>query len=236
MNTQKAPFDNTLVRQAVSLAVDKARLVQLMNGRGRVTAQILPPGMPGYDAGVKAAPMNVARATALLKQAGYKDSGTLQLVVSTDDPSPKLAQAVQQQLAAVGMNVQIKALPGAEYLHTISTPGTTAIGLSAWYQAYPDPSNFLDVMFKTSYYTSGGWNISGYLNPATDAQLTKLRGEPLKKALPGYQKVQKEILGAFSWIPLFNPVQYNFVNPRVTNVAIHPVWSYVYQDWGLKSP
>ncbi|MFC4455324.1 ABC transporter substrate-binding protein [Deinococcus sonorensis] len=236
MNAQKAPFNNKLVRQAVSLAINKPRLVQLMNGRGKVTAQILPPGMPGYDATVSAAPMNVARSTALLKQAGYVDSGALQLVVSTDDPSPKLAQAVQQQLAAIGMKVEIKALPGAEYLHTISSPGTTAIGLSSWYQAYPDPSNFLDVMFKTGYYTSGGWNISGYLNPATDAQLTKLRGQPLKAALPGYQAVQKRILSDFTWIPLFNPVQYNFVNPRVKNVAIHPVWGYVYQDWGLQSP
>lgn len=236
MNAQKAPFNNKLVREAVSLAIDKPRLVQLVNGRGKVTGQILPPGMPGYDASVPATRLNVSRSKALLKQAGYVDSGTLQLVVSTDDPSPKLAQAVQQQLAAIGMNVEIKALPGAEYLHTISTPGTTAIGLSAWYQAYPDPSNFLDVMFKTSYYTSGGWNVSGYLNPATDAQLTKLRGQPLNKALPGYQVVQKQILSQFSWIPLFNPVQYNFVNPRVTSVAVHPVWGYVYQDWGLQSP
>ena len=236
MNTQKAPFNNKLVRQAVSLAIDKPRLVQLMNGRGKITGQILPPGMPGYDASIPVGSQDVTKAKALLKQAGYTDAGTLQLVVSTDDPSPKLAQAVQQQLAAIGMKAEIKALPGAEYLHTISTPGTTAIGLSAWYQAYPDPSNFLDVMFKTSYYTSGGWNISGYLNPATDAQLTKLRGQALKAALPGYQAVQKQILSDFSWIPLFNPVQYNFVNPRVTNVAVHPVWGNVYQDWGLQTP
>ncbi len=234
MNTQKAPFNNPLVRQAVSAAIDKARMVQLVNGRGKTTAQVLPPGMPGHDPSITVPAADTAKGSALLKQAGYHDTGDLLLVTSSDEPGPKLAQAVQQQLAAIGMKVGIKALPGAEYLKTLSTPGATALGISAWYQAYPDPSNFLDVMFKSSYYTSGGWNISGFKDPTVDADLTRLRSLPLKQAIPGYQKVQRQILKANSWVPLYNPVQYDFVNPRVTNVAVHPVWNYVFQDWQLK--
>ncbi|WP_420593863.1 ABC transporter substrate-binding protein [Deinococcus sp.] len=234
MNTQKAPFDNKLVRQAVNLAIDKARMVQLVNGRGKVTGQILPPGMPGFDPSIPAGTPDVARGAALLKQAGYKDSGALTLITTADEPGPKLAQAVQQQLAAIGMKVNIKALPGAEYINTITTPGTTAIGVSAWFQDYPDPSDFLDVLFEAAYIQPGGFNLSAYKNPAVDKQLAGLRGLPLDQALPGYQKAQKEILADFPWVPLFNPVQYNFINPRLTNTDVHPVWAYVYQDWKIK--
>ena len=234
MNTQKAPFDNKLVRQAVNLAIDEKRMVQLVNGRGKVTGQILAPGLPGYDPSVPVGTQDISRAIALLKQAGYTDKGDLTFITTSDEPYPKLSQAVQQQLAAIGMKVSIKSLPNAEYINTITTPGSTAIGISAWFQDYPDPSDFLDVLFESAYYQPGGFNLSGYKNPAFDAQLKKLRGLPLAQALPGYQKAQKALLADFPWVPLYNPVQYVFANPRVTGVAVHPVWNYVYQDWGVK--
>ncbi len=234
MNTQVAPFNNKLVRQAVNAAIDRARMVQLVNGRGKTTAQILPPGMPGYDPSITVPAADPAKGSALLKQAGFQAGEPITLVTMSDEPGPKLAQAAQQQLAAIGLKVNIKALPGAEYINTITTPGTTAIGVSAWFQDYPDPSDFTDVLFEAAYVQPGGFNLANYKNPAVDAQLVKLRGQPLKQAIPGYQKVQKEILADAPWVPLYNPIQYDFVNPRVTNVAVHPVWNYVYQDWQLK--
>ncbi|WP_407543642.1 ABC transporter substrate-binding protein (plasmid) [Deinococcus radiomollis] len=194
MNTQKAPFDNKLVRQAVATALDRTRMVQLVNGRGKVTGQILPPGMPGYDASVPAPRADVAKAITLLQQSDYKQTAPITFITTSDEPGPKIAQAVQQQLAAIGMKVDIKALPGAEYTNTITTPGSTAIGFSGWFQDYPDPSDFLDVLFEAGYYQPGGYNLAGYKVPAVDTQLKSLRGEPLAQALPGYQKVQKQRL------------------------------------------
>ena len=234
LNLQKPPFDNKLVRQAVSLAIDKKRMVQLVNGRGKATGQILPPGMPGYDPSIAVDAPDPVKARALLKQAGYVDSGNLSFVTTSDEPYPKLSQAVQQQLAAIGMKVDLKVLPNAEYINTITTPGSTAIGISAWFQDYPDPSDYLDVLFEAAYYQPGGFNLSGYKNPALDAQLRKLRGLPLAQALSGYQQAQKQVLADFPLVPMYNPVQYDFVNPRVTGVVVHPVWNYVYQDWGIK--
>ena len=202
--------------------------------------------MPGYDASIPVGTQDVTKAKALLKQAGYDTAQTLTLITTADEPGPKLAQAVQQQLSAAGIKVNIKALPGAEYINTITTPGSpasasrrgtrtlTSIGISAWFQDYPDPSDFLDVLFEAGYIQPGGFNLANYKNPAVDQQLQALRGQPLKQALPGYQKAQKQILADFPWVPLFNPVQYNFINPRLTGTDVHPVWAYVYQDWKVK--
>ena len=49
MNTRMAPFDNQSVRQAVNMAINKDRIVQIVNGRAVPANQPLPPAMPGYD-------------------------------------------------------------------------------------------------------------------------------------------------------------------------------------------
>ncbi|MGH2410443.1 MAG: ABC transporter substrate-binding protein, partial [Chloroflexota bacterium] len=71
MNTQIAPFNNVKVRQAVNMAIDKTRVVQLSAGRGVVADQILPPLMPGYDPSFKGYAYDPAAAKKLLAQAGY---------------------------------------------------------------------------------------------------------------------------------------------------------------------
>jgi len=49
MNTQKAPFDDLKVRQAINYAVDPAALERIYAGSLAGSQQILPPGMPGYE-------------------------------------------------------------------------------------------------------------------------------------------------------------------------------------------
>ena len=47
MNTQIKPFNNVKVRQAMEYAIDKTRIVKILNGRGLVANQVLPPTMAG---------------------------------------------------------------------------------------------------------------------------------------------------------------------------------------------
>ncbi len=234
MNTQKAPFDNKLVREAVAHAIDKKRILQLVNGRGKVANQILPPGLAGNDASVQDVSYDPAKGKALMAQAGLKGGVSTTLLTSNDETFNKIAQAVQQQLAVIGIKANIKALPQAEWINTMTTPGTTAIGLSGWYQAYPDASDFLPILFKSTSYTAGGWNLSGYSNKAVDATLDKAQGVNLKASVPMYQQAQKTILADHPWVPLFYPVVYDFVNPRIQNFSHHPVWGFVYQNWSVK--
>ena len=49
MNVKMTPFDNVKVRQAVNMAINKDRIVQIINGRAVPANQPLPPSMPGYD-------------------------------------------------------------------------------------------------------------------------------------------------------------------------------------------
>lgn len=228
MNTQMAPFDNRTVREAVNYAIDKTQVIKLLNGRGEPADQVLPPDMPGYDESVQPVPYDPSKAKQLLAQAGYPDGFATTLLTETSSPWDKLAQIVQQQLAEVGIKVTIKALPHGEYIDTMTTPGKSAIGVAGWYMDYPDPSDFLDVLFNSANIQPGSFALAEYKNPAFDKIMSEARVLPLDQAIPMYQKAQKMLLADYPWVPLYFPVQYKFVNPRVQGFSIDPVWTF---DW-----
>ncbi len=232
MNTQVAPFDNKLVREAVNYAVDKKRIVQLMNGRGQVAQQILPPAMPGYDSSVEGTSYDPQKAKQLLTQAGHPNGIQADFITLSNPPGPQIAQALQQQMAEAGITLNIKALPHAEYINTITTLKKAAIGFSGWYQDYPDPSDFLDVLFNSANVKQGSFNLSEYQNPAVDKLMNDAQGLPVAQAMPMYQQAQKLILADYPWVPLYFPVEYKWANPSITNFTIDPVWTFVYADWG----
>jgi len=72
VNTQKKPWSDPRVRRALQYAIDKKRVVQVINGRATVADQILPPNMPGYDPSIKGYPYDPEKARSLLREAGFK--------------------------------------------------------------------------------------------------------------------------------------------------------------------
>ncbi len=129
LNTQVAPFDNVKVRQAVNMAINKDRIVRIINGRATPATQVLPPMMAGYDKDYKGYAFDVAKAKALLAEAGLKDGFSTTLYTSNTDPQPRIAQAIQQDLAAIGVKVELKALANPNVIAAGGTEGRSADGL-----------------------------------------------------------------------------------------------------------
>ncbi|MCF6248023.1 MAG: ABC transporter substrate-binding protein, partial [Desulfobacula sp.] len=102
MNLKMKPFDNLDVRKAVNMAINKERICKMINNRAEPASQPLPPGMPGYDKNYKGYPFDAAKARALLKKAGFANGFTTELYANNTDPNPRIAQAIQQDLAAIG--------------------------------------------------------------------------------------------------------------------------------------
>ncbi|TIV27417.1 MAG: ABC transporter substrate-binding protein, partial [Mesorhizobium sp.] len=82
LNTQVKPFDNAKVRQAVNMAINKDRIVRIINGRATPASQVLPPLMPGYDQNYKGYAYDPEKAKALLAEAGLKDGFSTQIYTS----------------------------------------------------------------------------------------------------------------------------------------------------------
>ena len=100
LNVQFPPLDNVTVRQAISWAIDRDKLVKLLTGQAQALYQVYPPGMPGYQADKKWYGYDPAKAKQLLAQAGYPNGFTTDLYTDNVDPYPKLFQSIQNDLAA----------------------------------------------------------------------------------------------------------------------------------------
>ena len=145
IKTTIKPLDDVRVRQAINMAINKDRIVKIINGRADVATQPLPPGMPGYDKDFKGYAFDPDGAKKLLADAKYDASQSLDLYVYNTDPNPRIAQAIQQDLAAVGITVAIKSLDQANIIAAGGEPDQAPLiwsGGMGWIADFPDPSDF----------------------------------------------------------------------------------------------
>ncbi len=88
------------------------------------------------------------------------------------DPNPRIAQAIQQDLAAVGIKAEIRSLAQAEVIAAGGSGKAPMIwsGGMAWIADFPDPANFYYGILGCAGAVEGGWNWSKYCNKELDAR------------------------------------------------------------------
>ena len=156
LNNNFEPFNDVRVRQAISHAIDKQRIVDNFYPPGSsVAEQFLPSAIPGYTEGFEPLAFDQDRARALLEEAAAENGWTLPLEVELNYrdvvrgylPQPAIvATDIQAQLAEVGINVNIVPMESGAFLDA-SDRGELAFYLLGWGADYPDATNFLDVHF-----------------------------------------------------------------------------------------
>ncbi|KAF5883730.1 ABC transporter substrate-binding protein [Rhizobium sp. PEPV16] len=211
LNTKVKPFDNVKVRQALNMAINKDRITRILNGRATPANQPLPPLMPGYDKAFTGYAYDVAKAKALLAEAGYPDGFETVLYSTNTDPQPRIAQAIQQDLAAVGVKAEVRALAQANVIAAGGTEGEAPMiwsGGMAWIADFPDPSNFYGPILGCAGAVPGGWNWSWYCNADLDkrAVAADSMSDPAKAAerTVAWGKIFTDIMADAPWIPVIN--------------------------------
>jgi peptide/nickel transport system substrate-binding protein/oligopeptide transport system substrate-binding protein len=222
MKVGKKPFTDVRVREAVAAAIDKKRIVKLINGRASVANQILPPGMPGYDTTFKGIAYHPAHAKELLKEAGLPDGFSTELYASNTDPNPRIAEAIQQDLAAVGIKVTLKALAQENVIAAGGDPNQGPMvwsGGMAWSDDFPDPSDFFTPILSCGSATKGGWNWSFYCNKTLDAagDAANAITDPAKSEErdAAWAKIYRAVMADTPWVPVFNQRLYTMKSPRL---------------------
>ncbi|MDQ0394477.1 ABC transporter substrate-binding protein [Labrys monachus] len=212
LNTQVKPLDNPKVRQALNMAINKDRIVRIINGRATPANQVLPPLMPGYDKDYKGYAYDVAKAKALLAEAGLPDGFSTQLYTSNTDPQPRIAQAIQQDLAAVGVKAEIKALANPNVIAAGGTQGQAPMvwsGGLGWIADFPDPSDFYGPILACGSAVAGGWNWSWYCNKDIEPRAQAADAMPVPAKAAERNAVWAQIFTEIQskdapWIPVFN--------------------------------
>ena len=211
LNTKIKPLDNVKVRQALNMAINKERIVRIVNGRATAATQPLPPLMPGYDTAYKGYAYDVAKAKALLKEAGYPNGFSTVLYSTNTDPQPRIAQAIQQDLAAVGVKAEIKALAQSNVIAAGGTEGEAPMiwsGGMAWIADFPDPSNFYGPILGCAGAVQGGWNWSWYCNE--DLQKRAVAADSMSdparsgERTAAWKSIFVDVMADAPWIPIFN--------------------------------
>ena len=206
-NNTAAPFDNPLVRQAISRGIDRNDFIaKVEQGVGTPATGWLPPGLPGYDASVgKDLGFDPNAAKELLRQAGYADGKGLppvSLLIASDAQNQLAADFLQQQLKQnLGIDFKIDAVDENTYFDRYGA-GDFQVAWSSWFADYADAENWLPKQFGTG----AGFNVFGYSNPQVDDLFAKASVElDTAKRLAYYGQAHKLIIQDQAITPVFHP-------------------------------
>jgi peptide/nickel transport system substrate-binding protein len=178
MNNRVAPFNNLKARQAVEYAIDRNALVRLYGGLATPTENVLPPTYPQYKK-LSLYPHNLAKAKQLVQQSGTKG---MSITVWNHDRGidPKATAYLTDVLNSIGWKAKEKIVNSAVYWTTIGNQKTKAqIGFADWFQDYPHPLDWFDVLLNGNRITpTHNNNYSNANVPAVNAAIEKLKKEP----------------------------------------------------------
>jgi oligopeptide transport system substrate-binding protein len=240
MNVKMAPFDKLEVREAVNMAINKKRIVQIINNRATVANQVLPPDMPGYDPAFAGYPYDPDKAKQLLAQAGFPNGFSTTLYAINTDPNPRIAQAIQQDLQLVGIKADIKSLAASAVIQAGGTPNQAAMiwsGGMGWIADFPDPSGFYSTILGCGGAVEGGWNWSWYCNKGIDARAAQadamVAPEQKDARIALWRSVFDDVMKDAPWVPIFNEDFYTIHSARLEgqpNYFVSPTHIPIYYE------
>jgi ABC-type transport system substrate-binding protein len=239
MNVKTKPFDDVRVRQAVNMAINKDRIVRIINNRAVPANQPLPPSMPGYATDYKGYAYDVEAAKKLMADAGLADGFSTELYAYNTDPNPRIAQAIQQDLAAIGIKAELKSLAQATVIEAGGNGSAPMIwsGGMGWIADFPDPSNFYGPILGCGGAVQGGWNWSWYCNEELDklAAEADAMTDPAAKAEreKKWSEIFVKLMEDAPWAPIFNEQRFTMRSKRMggdDSLYVDPVHIPVHYD------
>jgi peptide/nickel transport system substrate-binding protein len=179
---------NALVRQAFELAIDRDALIQVVyTGMYAATVQANPPSSPFFFPDLKPAARDVAKAKALLKQAGVPVPVPVTLTITNESEIQQTAEVIQSMVAEAGFDLKIKAMEFASSLQA-AYAGDFQAYLIGW-SGRADPDGNMWQML----HTGGTFNYGHYSNADVDKALDDARTvAAVDQRRPFYGKVWEQ--------------------------------------------
>jgi len=224
-NTEKKPFNDVRVRQALNYATDKKAIVDaVFLGSATVAKSPLPPNMLGYKKELADYPYDVEKAKALLKEAGLEKGFEATLwsmpVQRPYNPnSRRIAEMIQSDWANVGVKAKIVSWEWGEYLSGMRK-GEHDTALFGWMSDNGDPDNFADVLLGCNSVKTGSnaarWCDKGYNDLVEKAKLVSVPAERVKL----YGQAQQIFHQQAPWIALAHGKTFFATRSNVTGYSV----------------
>jgi ABC-type transport system substrate-binding protein len=225
MNVGMKPFDNLKVRQALSWAINRDKLVKLQGGQAMPLWQFYPKGMPGNVDGKVYYGYDPAKARQLLTEAGFPNGFKTMLYTDNVDPDPKLIQSIQADLAAIGVQAGVKTMSNNSYYTEQSTPKTLTAGSFGWWMDFPDPSDWIAPLFSKSAAVPGGMNSSFWWDPQLEAMFKQAQAmtDPAAR-IAKFSAMQDYIATQAPYVTCYQPIQNTMCTQSTGGFYLHPVY------------
>jgi ABC-type oligopeptide transport system substrate-binding subunit len=220
-NTAEPPFDDPLVREAFVLLIDRVKLAEVSaDNTSEVARGILPPGLPGAKPADLPEPRaDIARAKQLLADSSYGGADKLPPIIGYTQGSGVglLAQIAKDEL---GVEIELRSQERFGDFLTVLNSDSFNLYDFGWVGDYPDPQNFLEVLFGAN----GQYNFTNYKNPRLDELLAQAKAERDEtKRGELYRQAEKLLLDEHVVLPISHSTDYSLVKTYVQGLEITPL-------------
>lgn len=234
LRTDKAPFDNLKLRQAVNHAIDRDALVKITGGRLSRSSwtQLLPQNLLAGQP-TDLFPMDVEKARQLVKESGMTTPIEITLANLSSAPSPQLSAALKEQLEAVGFSVNVKALsPDVYYGYTADKKNGFDVAWGGWGQDYGDAITF----FKPLLMCGQGSNYGQFCSKEFDAAVNRINLlEPGTDRTSQFAQLSTDTAKAQTpWATLALRRKVSFISDRVGNYIWGPGKQFYFGAYFIK--
>ncbi len=224
-NCSRPPFDNPVLRKAVSMAIDRRRILDTIYERrgvlayGPVPQTLLP--LPGCCLEAFPYNYNPEEARKLIKGSGAKGL-KVKIYIGADQETLDMVEVIQQYLKDAGVEASIVQLEWSAYKQAINSGDADLFWIS-WQADYPDPENFLYPVFYSGNIGPAG-NRARFKDPEFDRLIVKAQSEPdPSKRRQLYYQAQARILEMAPWVFFWHKTDFAVHQPWVRGYGLYPI-------------
>jgi dipeptide transport system substrate-binding protein len=236
-NTEKAPFTDKRVRQALNMAVDKSAIIDVVfQGAGKAAKNPIPPTIWSYNEATKDYPYDPDKAKALLAEAGVANLKTNIWAMPVQRPynpnAKRMAELIQADWAKVGVEAEIVSFEWGEYLKR-SKQGEHQTILLGWTGDNGDPDNFLYVLLGCD--AAKGANRARWCHKPFDDLLRKAKQiSGVEERTKLYEQAQAVFKEEAPWITIAHSVVFMPMRKEVQDYKIDPFGGHIFYGVDLQ--
>jgi peptide/nickel transport system substrate-binding protein len=243
MNTKSGPLADRRIRQAISYAVDYHGILAALKGSATRQIGVVPPGLWGHFNSLPGEyDTNLAKATALLKSAGYGPGRKKLTLVLTHTEGISyedlFATLLKSELAPLNIDLQIQSMAWPTQWAKAKSANLSQrqdIFLFVWWPDYADPYSWFVNIFKSE--KQPFYNLAYYSNPKLDAMMQKaerLAASNRPKATGLYRTMQTTVLSDAAAVPVFVQVYQRLLQKLVGGYVDNPAYPNVVYAYDLR--
>lgn len=229
-NTKRPPFNDSRVRQALSLSVDRKGLVDVLQDGSEPAKAFISYGIPSVKSGsdfrtdeysenfISDQP-NIEAAKKLLADAGYPDGKGLKVfdfLTAKDSTNVKIAEYLQDQWSKINVKIKINSVE-SNVRNQLREDGQYDITKGSWGSDYLDPNSFLYGFLSDSVNNYGRWQNKAYDEKVTASIEASTKVEEIKYA----HEAEKIMMDDMAIAPLFYPSFNVLSDPKLKSVYVN---------------